>query len=77
MIQSTQRETLRLIIQTKRRYKKKTRSKNENKAKEEIGEIERMEDGKEDEENQRSPDMKVMMGTAQTQIAVKTPTSLS
>ena len=35
MIQSTQRKMLGFIIQTKRRYKK-TRSKNENKAKEEI-----------------------------------------
>ena len=54
MIQSTQRKMLRFIMQTKRRYKKKTRSKNENKAKEAIGELEKMEDGKEDEENQRS-----------------------
>ena len=54
MVQLTQRKMLRLIIQTNRRYKKKTRSKNENKAKEEIGKLEKMEDGKEDEENQRS-----------------------
>ena len=54
MIQPTQRKMLRLIIQTKRRYKKKTRSKIENKAKEEIGKLEKMEDGKEHEENQRS-----------------------
>ena len=50
MIQSTQRKMLRLIMQTKRRYKKKTRSKNENTAKEEMGKLDKMEDGKEDKE---------------------------
>ena len=34
MVQSTQRKMLRLIIQTKRKYKKKTKDKNEEKVKE-------------------------------------------
>ena len=54
MIQSMQRKMPRLIIQTKRKYKKKTRSKNENKTNEEIGKLAKMEDCKEDEENQGS-----------------------
>ena len=50
MIQSTHRKMLRLIIQTKRTYKK-TQSKDENKVIEEVGKPENEKDGKEDNEN--------------------------
>ena len=55
MIQSTQRKTLRLIIQTKRKYKKK-QSKDENKVIEEVGILKNEKDGKEDKENLGSSD---------------------
>ena len=45
-----QRKMLRLIIQTKRKYKK-TQSKDDNKVIEEVGKPENEKDGKEDEEN--------------------------
>ena len=55
MIQSTQRKMLRLIIQTKRKHKKKTRSKNEyRKRTRKFVNLKKMEEGKEDEENQGS-----------------------
>ena len=54
MIQSTQLKMLRFIVQTTRKYEKKTQSKDENKAKEETDKLGKMKDGKEDEENQGS-----------------------
>ena len=51
LIQATQRKMFRLIIQTKRKYKKKTQDKNENKVIEEVGKPENEEDGEEEKEN--------------------------
>ena len=45
---------LRLVIQTKRKYKKKTQGKNEQIVREEVGKREKVKDGEEDKENQGS-----------------------
>ena len=50
MIQSTQRKMLRLVIQTKRKYKKKTQDKNEEKVKEGVSKPEEEKDGEEEKE---------------------------
>ena len=63
--------------QTKRKHKKKTRSKKENKANEEIGKLEKWMMEKEMKKTREAMEMKLMMGTSQTQIAIKTATSLS
>ena len=54
MIQSTQRKMLRLIIQTKRRFKKRLEAKMRTKRKRKWVNLKRWRMDKEDEENQRS-----------------------
>ena len=54
MIQSTQRKMLRLIIQIKRKYKKKTQDKNEENVKEGVRNLEKEKDGEEEKENHGS-----------------------
>ena len=54
-----------------------TRSKNENKAKKEIGKLEKRRMEKKMKKTREALKMKLMMGTAQTQIAIKTATSPS
>ena len=51
MIQLTQHQMLRLIIQTKGKYKKTTHDKNDNKLIEEVGKQENEKDGEEEENN--------------------------
>ena len=53
MIQSTQRKMLRLIIQTKRKDRKKAQDKNGKKVKEEVGKPAKVKDGHEKKEKSR------------------------
>ena len=76
-IQSTHRKMLRLIIQTKRQYKMKTQNKNKEKMKEGITKPEKKTMEKKRQKTTEAPKTKLLMVTAQTQVSIKTVTSLS
>ena len=68
---------LRLIIQTKRKYKKKTQDKNEEKVKEGVRKLKQRKMEKKKKKIMEALKMKLLMQTAQTQISIKTVTSPS
>ena len=76
-IQSMHRKMLRFIIQTKRKYKKKSQDKNEDIVTEKFENQENEKDEEEKKNTMETLKMKLMMETAQTQTAIKTATSPS